>query len=322
MNAGAHTSMRQGNEFDAIRNLLDIWGDIAAGIGDDAALLPAPGVQLVISTDACIEDVHFRRGWIGARATGARACQAALSDLAAMGAKANSILVSFVIPDAWRDQLADVAHGIGDAARGAGALIIGGNLSSGAQFGITTTVVGHCAQPVTRSGARPGDVLLVTGLLGGPSSAIGAMERGTNPEPWAMARFVRPKARLEEGQWLAASGVSAMIDISDGLLADATHLAVASGVAIIVDPNRVPVGPVDIEVALNGGEEYELLATVPAEKADRLIGEFRERFDTGITAIGEVEATSGQGAASIRDVGGRKVNIVVEISPGHDHFSQ
>jgi len=284
--------MREGAEFDTIRALMARWGDLAVDIGDDAAVLapPADGTR-VVSVDACVEDVHFRRSWISAREVGVRAAVAALSDLAAMGARAESVLIAFVIPEAWREQLTDVADGMGAVIREAGARIVGGNLSRGTVFSITTTVIGRARRVVPRSGARVGDLVVVTGLLGGPGAAIQAWEAGETPAAWSRGRFAAPAPRWAEGEALAAAGATAMIDISDGLSGDARHLEAASGVRLVLDAARIPVGP-DIApvVAMQSGEEYELLACMPAPEYERLADGWATVSAVPLTVVGVVRA--------------------------------
>lgn len=290
--------------------MLDIWGSVAQGIGDDAAVLTVPaGKHLVISTDTSVEDVHFRKGWLCARDIGARATTAALSDLAAMGANADSILVSMVVPQPWRDSLLDVAAGIKRSAVAAGARIVGGNVSRGATFSLSLTVLGHSNAPVRRTGATPGDVLCVTGTFGGPQAAVAAFERGETPARWALDRFVAPVARLSEGQWLAKHGARAMIDISDGLGSDAQHLAAASKVTAVLESELIPRFPsVSAQQALTAGEEYELLVALPERDAARIAHEFTAQFALPLTRVGHVVAANSPSR--------------VELGGGHDHFSR
>lgn len=321
--------MGPGREFDTIRLLTERWGDLAADIGDDAAVLsfaPAQlqaGRQLVVSTDACVENAHFREGWLAPDEIGARAMAAALSDLAAMGARAEAVLLAFTVPERWRERLPAVADGIARVLRPTGARIIGGNLSQGAAFGMTTTVIGSAARPISRRGAQPGDRLLVTGTFGGPGAALAAFERGQEPSAWARGRFAAPEPRLRAGERLAAAGAHAMLDISDGLGADARHLAAASGVHLRIDARLLPRGPgLSAEEALRSGEEYELLVAVPAAVATRLASEWSVERDVAITEIGEVVSFAGVpdvdivGLAESSDLGVR-----VEFAEGHDHFS-
>jgi len=304
----AHQAMGQGLEFDTIRMLLARWGDLAVDIGDDAAVLPAIGDgHRVVSTDACVEDVHFRRAWLTPYQVGHRAAAAALSDLAAMGARAECVLVAFIVPESWQHDLPEVADGIGAQVRAAGARIVGGNLSRGRTFAITLTVIGVADRVVSRTGAAVGDLVLVTGVLGGPGAALAAWERGEVPHPWAHSRFAAPSPRLAAGRALAAAGASAMLDISDGLAADARHLGAASGVRLAIDPARLPVGPGVLPAsALQSGEEYELLVTMPRGAFEAVAGPWEAREGLPLTVIGTVEPASGD--TTLADVG------------GHDHF--
>ena len=287
----AHLPLGTGAEFDAIRAMLGVWGAQASGIGDDAALLSVPeGEVLVASTDASFEHVHFRREWLTPREIGARAAAAALSDLAAMAARPIGLLFALVLPEAWRDDASAIASGVGKAARTAGCRIIGGNVSSGESLSITTTVLGTSAKPLTRSGAKPGDSVFVTGNLGGAAAAVAAWESGHPPEAKCRERFVQPSARIEEAIWLAAHGASSAIDLSDGLSTDAGHVALASGVSMVIDVERVPLATgATLNDALSGGEDYELLVTA----ADLDGGEFQRIFGTPLTRIGAVEAGAG-----------------------------
>ena len=306
-----HSAMGPGMEFDCIRGLLEEWGDYAEGIGDDAAVLSVPpGMQLVVSTDATVEDVHFRRRWITAHDVGARAAAAAFSDLAAMGASASAMLVSLVVPTIWREHLREFASGLKTTVVSLNARIVGGNISRGAAFSCTLTVIGYASQTINRSGAQPGDILFVTGQLGGPAVALAAWERAEWPPDWAKQRFLHPVARIHEGAWLASQGAHAMIDISDGLAADARHLEAASSVLCVLVPELLPrFSAVTAQEALIAGEEYELLVAIPAAIARNVAERFRSHFDVPFTEIGHV--------ARCEDFAPR-----VESGAGHDHFSE
>lgn len=317
--APPHVAMGPGVEFDTIRGLLARWGPLAQQLGDDAALLAPTAGYRVVSTDACVEQVHFWRSWLTPQEVGARAAAAALSDLAAMGASAESVLVSFVVPDDWRHDLGAVADGIAGPVRDAGAVIVGGNLSRGATFSVTLTVIGQARRPVTRAGARVGDFVVVTGVLGGPGRALGALLAGQSPEPWARARFAGPVPRLAEGQWLAAAGATAMLDISDGLAADARHLEAAGNVALVIDDARIPCGPgCTAADALASGEEYELLATLPADALERLRAQWPAGHPVPFTVIGEVRAAAHHEAAH-REAAHPGARDTTRPA-GHDHF--
>ena len=313
----SHRALGAGREFDVVRALLARWGDAAQGVGDDAAVLDVPpGERLVVSTDASIEDAHFRRGWLTPEEIGWRAATSALSDLAAMAARPIGLVLALALPDGWRDAVEGLADGIGAAARAAGAPIVGGDLVRSRELGLTVTVLGAARQPLGRDGARVGDAIYVTGALGGPHLAVLALERGEQPEAEARARLARPMARIAEARWLAHAGARALVDVSDGLAADVGHLAAASGVDIVLEAARVPrLGGATAGDALRGGEEYELAVAAPAglDTAD-----FASRFGIALTAIGRVERSArGGGAVEIVDrAGGR-----VEFPSGHDHFS-
>lgn len=309
----AHLPLGEGKEFDAIRAMLQVWGARARGIGDDAAVLEVPaGRQLVASTDACVEGVHFRREWLTPEEIGARAAVAALSDLAAMGALPLGLLLALGVPPEWSGSLVALSRGVGDAASAAGCPIVGGNVSRAKELSLTITVLGSAASPLTRSGVRPGDVLYVTGRLGGPRAAVRAWMEGSTPRAEHRARFVSPRPRIAEARWLADAGCHAAIDISDGLIADAGHLALASGVALDLDLSAAPcVKGVTLDEAVSSGEEYELIAAFAASRAPDHVS-FEQRFGVPLTAIGV--ATEGSG---VRVRGAARV----DHPRGHDHFS-
>jgi len=309
-----HVELGSGGEFDLIRRMRARWGDLARGIGDDAAVLQAPrGDLLLASTDTALEGVHFRRGWLTPREVGRRAVTAALSDLAAMAATPLGVLVSLELSRAGVSAIAAIADGIGEAVRAAGTIIVGGNVSRSSALGITSTVLGHAFSPVRRTGARPGDLLYVTGELGGPAAALARLKARKQPAKAARQRFANPVARIAEARWLAVRGVVAAIDISDGLVSDAGHLAAASGVRIQIEAARVPVAAgATVKQALSGGEEYELLVAARARLPDAA---FASRFGVPLTCVGRVvEGPSGvtvSGGAAM--FAGRR---------GHDHFSR
>lgn len=307
-----HTALGPGAEFDLVRKLQQFWGELALGLGDDGAIVKVPrGDQLVVSTDTALEGVHFRRVWLKPGEIGYRAAAAALSDLAAMGAAPIGILVSLQLTPSGRAAINALAGGIAEAARASGAVILGGNLTRGDALGITTTALGSAFEPLTRSGARPGDLLYVTGVLGGPAAAVRAFAARRKPKPAWRARFAHPVARVAEARWLAARGIVAAIDISDGLLSDAGHLAAASGVGVELDGDRVPrLDGVTAADALSGGEEYELLV---AARVPLPVNEFASRFGVALTHVGRVV----EGPARVRVAGAR-----APARRGHDHFAR
>ena len=308
-----HTTLGAGREFDAIRALLVRWGSLAAGIGDDCAVLDVPaGERLCVSTDSSVEGVHFRREWLTPAEIGYRATMAALSDLAAMAARPLGLLVALAAPTAWRTSLDGIADGIGAAARDGGAPVLGGDTTGGERLALTITVLGAAAEPVTRGGGRAGDALFVTGRLGGPRLALDALEAGRVPDRAHRDRFARPRARLLEARWLAGRGASALIDVSDGLLGDAAHLAAASAARVTIDLQRVPcvAGARPLDAAASG-EEYELLCAAPATID---AAEFERAFGVPLTGVGWLAA--GPPGVDAMDGPTR-----VDLPRGYDHFS-
>ncbi|MFI5245142.1 MAG: thiamine-phosphate kinase [Gemmatimonadales bacterium] len=305
-----------GAEFDTVRAMLSRWGALAHGVGDDAALLDVPaGSRLAVSTDTSVENVHFRRAWLSAEEIAYRSVAAALSDLAAMGATPLGIVIALTLTPQWRAQIGRLADGFALAARELGAPIVGGDLSAGSELSIGVTVLGAVEHALTRSGAGAGDVLWVTGRLGGPLLALRAMEEGRAPLAAHRDRFAHPVPRLGEGRWLAALGATAAIDCSDGIAADVSHLAAASGVRIVLDLDRLPlVAGASSREAAQSGEEYELVVTASGALDHRA---FERKFGVPLTAVGRVE-DAGAGGAGVETLdGGRPV----PLPRGHNHFS-
>lgn len=305
------TPLGSGAEFDAIRALLERWGAAADGIGDDAAVLDVPrGERLVVSTDAAVEGRHFREGWLTPEEIGYRAVTAALSDLAAMAARPIAVLWSVNLPERWRPSLDALADGVRAAAATAGARIVGGNIAASGELSLTTTVIGSVFEPLRRRGARPGDHLYVTGVLGGPALALAGFTGDRPPRPEHRERFVRPQARIAQARWLADRGATAGLDISDGITGDAAHLAAASGVRLTIDLERLPaIAGADARTAAQSGEEYELLVAAPSLDA----AAFAKAFDLPLTRIGE--ASAGDGVIF------RERGAPVALRHGHDHLS-
>jgi thiamine-monophosphate kinase len=314
MTRSSHTSLRGGPEFDAVRALLARWGDAARDVGDDAAVLELPrGDSLVASVDATIEQHHFRQGWLTPREIGYRAAVAAVSDLAAMAATPRAMLVALALPDHWRRDIDAIADGLGEAALEYAIPIVGGNITAASELSLTLTVLGTARDAVRRAGLGAGDSLWVTGMLGGPGAALRALANGSDPAPDHRERFARPRARVHEARWLAAEGVTAGIDVSDGLASDLAQLAAASGVVIEVELERLPLARgVTAEQALESGEEYELIV---GSRGDLDVAAFRERFGIPLTRIGR--AHRGSADVVLTRAGARVAN-----PPGYDHLSR
>lgn len=317
-----------GGEFDVIRDILS--GDEAAepalrvGPGDDAAVLAR--CARVLSTDLSVEGIHFRREWLRPEEIGYRATMAALSDLAAMGADPLAVLVSLAAPpeDAASGYLADVGRGTRDAAREVGAALAGGDVTrSPGPLVVDVVVVGETDAPVLRSGAAPGDEVWVTGTLGGAAAAVRLLEAGSPLPSGLRQRFARPRPRFAAMREIrGAVPVTAGMDVSDGILQDAGHLAASSGVRITLSAHLIPVDPgVEhllqeedaLQVALSGGEDYELLLTLRPGLAQRASA-ISARLGIPLTRVGVVEEGSGVG---IVDPAGHPV---LPGRTGFDHF--
>ena len=292
----SHTALGEGAEFDRIRAIWNRLGERATPSGDDCALIPCGDALLAISTDMAVEGTHFRAGWLTPRELGWRIAAAALSDLAAVAATPTGAMASLGVPEVAPDDLVtDVMDGIGAAVHSVGAAVVGGDLVRADLLVVDMAVFGTVREPVLRSGARSGDGLWVTGALGGPEAAIRAWEAGSTPSDAARERFARPEPRVLPAIRLREAGATAMIDLSDGLLADAGHLAAASGVACRIEAERVPVhaGADGLQDALAGGEEYELLAALPAAFSEREAAILAREFGVPVTRVGSVEAGVG-----------------------------
>jgi thiamine-monophosphate kinase len=300
---GSHLALGPGAEFDRIRNIIDVLGPQAVGLGDDCGLVEQEDGFLAFSTDVSVEGVHFRLDWITSEEAGWRATAAALSDLAAEAADPVGVLCAVTIPrTSPESQLLEVMAGVRNAAAAVGAQVLGGDLSSGPVLSLAVTVVGCTRRPITRSGAESGDGLWVTGTLGDARAALHAWLMGRQPAARARRRFAHPEPRIAAGIWLARHGATAMIDLSDGLAGDARHLAAASRLAMRIDLDLVPLGREARDEALTlglpeaqfvaeGGEDYELLVSLPESFA--AAEAFARDCGIPLTRIGEAAPGSG-----------------------------
>lgn len=312
----SNRALGPGAEFDTIRAMLARWGALAQGVGDDAAVLDVPpGARLVVSTDTAVENVHFRSGWLSPSEIAYRAAAAALSDLAAMGAAPLGMVIALTLTDQWREKAEELADGIAVASREIGVPILGGDLTRGSELSIGVTVLGSAERPLTRGGARAGDTLWVTGRLGGPLLALRALEQGTAPLAAHLERFAHPVPRLREAQWLVTHGATAAIDCSDGVAADASHVAAASGARIVLVLDLLPlIAGATARDAARSGEEYELIVTAPGTLDHAA---FEREFGVPITAIGHVEI-AGPGGPGVEAYSAAQR---VPLPRGHSHFS-
>jgi thiamine-monophosphate kinase len=270
---------------------------VVLGIGDDAALVTVPpDAELVLTTDALVEGVHFVAG-SAARSLGHRALAVNLSDIAAMGASPSWMLLALTLPQADEDWLREFCLGMGALAHEHQVALVGGNLSRG-PLAITVELAGLVprGRALRRDGARPGDQLYVSGTLG---DAAAGRERLHDPAAAALVRrFEYPQPRVALGQALRGLA-SACIDVSDGLYVDATRLLQASGCAAEIDLARLPLSPELRRVlgaqapvlALSGGEDYELCFSAAPEQA-AAVAAAASRVGQGISCVGVLDAST------------------------------
>jgi thiamine-monophosphate kinase len=282
----------------AIRELLPREPAPLLGAGDDAAVISAPDGRVVATTDLLVEGRHFRRDWSSAQDVGVKAAAQNLADVAAMGATATALLIGIAtpgdLPVAWA---LDLMRGVAAECARAGAAVAGGDVTGSDTLMLGVTALGDLAgaAPVTRAGARPGDILAVAGRLGWSAAGLALLAAGAaDADPELAGAHRRPQPPYPAGPQAARLGATSMIDVSDGLIQDLGHVAAASGVAIDIDPARLPgtaplrtaarhLGADWQDWALAGGEDHALAATFPAGT----------ELPAGWVALGEVRAGSG-----------------------------
>jgi thiamine-monophosphate kinase len=295
---------------------------VRLGSGDDAAIV-VPSGATATSVDALVDGVHFRREWSSLAQIGGKALAVALSDLAAMGAEPGEAYVVLGVPaDLDEDGCIELLDGMAEVAVATGTTLAGGDVTRAPVLTLGMTAVGHAERAsslVTRGGARPGDALVVTGELGGAAAGLLLLEREPKADvpvergpyghrstgtPSLVARQLEPRPRLAAGRALAEAGATAMIDVSDGLGGDAGHIAAASGVGLRIEAAALPIddgvaevaaaaGRDPLELATSGGEDYELLAALPAESLAAAAAAVAAADGTRLTRIGGVVAGEG-----------------------------
>ena len=310
---------------------------VRRSIGDDAAVLdPSPGTALVATTDLLLEDVHFRRRWAEPADIGWKAVAVNVSDIAAMGATPRWALIALGCPESTAAEEVEAFYeGALALCDAHGVVIVGGDTSSSpGGWTVNVTVLGEAAAPVLRSTARRGDVVAVTGMLGRSAAGLAVLERPQAPPGVAPAvlaevtdAHLRPRPRVTEGRWLAAAGgLTAMMDLSDGVATDLPRLLAESGASATIGVARLPVAPSaravaaaleqdPIAWAAGGGEDYELLLTCERAAFERLQAGLAEVAGTGLTAVGEIGG--GRGVRWV-DAEGRDTTVPA----GFEHFSR
>jgi thiamine-monophosphate kinase len=309
-------------EFALIRALLDAAGPVArahaeVGPGDDCAVLPPTRSKLCVTTDAVVEGVHFCRPAFSPEDVGHKALAVNLSDLAAMGARPTWFTCAVAAPSLTLAQARGLGRGMAGLAARHGAALVGGNFSRASELSLTLTAAGEVERgaPLLRSGARPGDVLYVSGELGEARRALEVLLRGGKVPRGDRQR--RPVPRVALGL-LARTHAHAGMDVSDGFAQDVRHLCRASGVAVEVDVEKLPrsqavaaLPDAGRALVLGGGEDYELLlAVAPSRVAafERACAAAGER----VTAVGHFR----RGRGVVLREGGKRLVAV----KGHDHF--
>jgi thiamine-monophosphate kinase len=243
---------------------------VVRGIGDDCAVLRLrPGAELLLTTDLSIEDVHFRRNWHPPRSVGHRCLARGLSDIAAMGGEPLACFLSLGLPPGlpqrWPGEFLD---GLQALAKRYGLELAGGDLSTAHKITADIVVTGQvpAGKALLRSTAKPGDRIFVTGQLGRSAAILHRLYAGEHIRPARLDRHFFPEPRLATGRLLLRRGLAtSMIDLSDGLSTDLAHICQESGVSARIVASQIPVAQgADLNLALHGGEDYELLFTTPA----------------------------------------------------------
>jgi len=309
------------NEFDVIRRisarLPDPPPEVIVPVGDDCAVLRLGDTLWVAATDMLVEGRHFR-DWATPEDVGYKAVAVNVSDVAAMGAVPRFVLTSGGADDA--ETTLRCIEGVLEACEEFGAYPLGGDTTGATALTLDVAILGHLAHaPVLRSGARPGDLLAVTGELGASATGLLALKNGDASPDRLVTKHLRPEPRVTFGRAAARLGANAMIDLSDGLASDVRHVCQMSGVGCRIDLDLLPVAGDTREYALSvgrdpeilaatGGEDYELLVAISEELVEALAAE----SEVPVTVIGEA---TGEGVEFLRD--GR----LVENLSGWDHFA-
>lgn len=261
--------------LDRIKNAITSPAGAPVGIGDDAAVVNVPP-PVVVGVDAVVEDRHFKHDWVTAEDVGHRAAAAAMADVAAMGGRPVALLAAVTVPPdtpvEWVEQL---MVGINDEGDQTGAGVVGGDLTRGDSIVVSVTALGTAASIVRRDGAEPGDVIAIAGRQGWAAAGLTVLSRGFRSPRSLVQAYGRPNPPYDSGPAAAEAGATAMIDISDGLMADIQHLARASGVVVDLESDLIPIADQLQETSsafnvdpltwvLAGGDDHSLVAAFPA----------------------------------------------------------
>jgi len=308
------------------------------GIGDDAAVWQPPaGESVLVTTDSLIDTVHFRTDWTSWGDLGWKSLAVNISDIAAMGGMPKLATVSLaLVGNELISDLVELYQGMGDIAAGEGVVLAGGDIVRAPHdFGIHVTLLGstRSGRFLTRSNAQPGDVIAVTGTLGAAAAGLELFQlpkddprRIAATAPLLLAAHTHPEPRVQAGRLALENGARAAMDLSDGLYGDLPKILSASGVSAEIDLATIPVAASVralfpdrwLDLATRGGEDYELLLTIPSDRFE----EFREAmdsYDETVTAIGGVESPANQPVLRARTHDG---HILPVTTGAFDHFRE
>jgi thiamine-monophosphate kinase len=301
------------------------WKNLVAGIGDDAAAWKNSANLSLATTDCLVQDVHFRLGQTSWRDLGWKALAVNLSDIAAMGGTAEHALVTLGLPgETGVEDITELYKGMIEIGIASGVAIAGGDVTSSSAVFISLTVLGSAGDRILRRcAARGGELIAVTGYPGMAAAGMALINGKAKPDgetPALTQAFLRPSPRLGEGKIILEAGVQAAIDISDGLVADLGHLCRASGVSAQIETERVPLHPAlrrafpdrALDMALGGGEDYELLFTASAAAIEAV----KARTSLPVSVIGEI-TTGNTGLVRVLDSHGNEYPLK---KAGWDHF--
>jgi len=315
-------------EFGLIARLKGILGPPGEGevwVGDDAAVLRAPAGTIFLTSDLLVEGIHFDRDLMGPRDIGYKALAVNISDIAAMGGVPRRAVVSLgLAPSMEVEWIEQFYEGMKECCEEFNMAVVGGDLSRSESLVVSVALIGNPAGRlfIGRNKARIGDAIGVTGSLGASAAGLRLLRAGTEQRRDLINAHLRPVPRVKEAQVLRRHLPTAMIDISDGFAADLGHICEASSVGAVVESSALPVcdvtgldlGRHELQLALSGGEDYELCFTIPADRFEAAALEVKDKTGTIVTKVGEiVEAARGR----VLLIEGDEEPLE---TPGWDHF--
>ncbi len=322
------------SEFDLIAGLAPFLsgagGDVLVGTGDDAAVLLLGDRAVCLTVDVVVEDVHFRRDLSSLADVGWKAVAVNVSDVAAMAGRPSVAVVGLCRPASVAEsEIAELYRGMSEACERWGLRLVGGDTVSAGALAVSVTVLGDLdgGTGLRRAGARAGDAVVVVGALGAAATALAQVAAGVEPDPALLAAHRRPRALVEAAQALAAHGATALIDCSDGLGQDLGHVCRASGVRARLDADRLPVadgvraaaaalGADPWSLVTAGGEDFALLAAVPAERAEEAAAAAAAAEGVPAAVVGTF-VTDGEGPRVVLVLDGEERDL---DGAGFDHF--